>query len=451
MSSEPEILAALASIDTFDFDAPKLNQWTYGRPLSHVLYSVLHRNGLVERCNIDDNLLRAFIMECEAGYLPNAYHNHLHAADVVQTTHYYMCEEGGRLGSFFTPHERLALFLAAAIHDIGHPGVNNNFLIQTEDSLAITYNDTSVLENYHCACGFRILQRIPLLNGLPDTLRRQVRKLMISLILATDMMQHSALLSEFRVATERGLHMDRDSDRHLLLRIILKCADISNPTKPRDISAYWQRAITTEFYRQGDAELSHPMLGVGKISPFMNRNKHFQRFKCQSSFINYIVQPLFQTFVSAVESIIGETPIRQALDNLNTNLELANFNIRDTAASQIQAWWFTIKSAVQHPVRRSLGYILNKHVTSPATATKFLHKLGITRTTLKKVVLPRASPEHTEPEQKRAPRSPPRRAPVTSSTFSLIQLAYKSRSAPPLTHTNSPGSGSSEGGSASRP
>ena len=40
------------------------------------------------------------------------------------------------------------------MHDIGHKGTNNSFLVQTGDCLAIIYNDISVLENMHSAKTF---------------------------------------------------------------------------------------------------------------------------------------------------------------------------------------------------------------------------------------------------------------------------------------------------------
>ena len=51
----------------------------------------------------------------------------------------------------------LACYLAAAIHDYEHGGVNNDFLIQTRDKLAVTYNDTSPLENHHLAAAARLI------------------------------------------------------------------------------------------------------------------------------------------------------------------------------------------------------------------------------------------------------------------------------------------------------
>ncbi len=54
--------------------------------------------------------------------------------------------------------QRFAILVAALAHDIGHPGVNNHFLVTTEHPLARTYNDRAVLENMHAATLVHILE-----------------------------------------------------------------------------------------------------------------------------------------------------------------------------------------------------------------------------------------------------------------------------------------------------
>lgn len=47
--------------------------------------------------------------------------------------------------------EIFALLISAICHDFEHPGLNNTFLANTSNSLALRYNDRSILENHHCA------------------------------------------------------------------------------------------------------------------------------------------------------------------------------------------------------------------------------------------------------------------------------------------------------------
>ena len=90
------------------------------------------------------------------------YHNHLHAADVTQSTHILL--SSAALEEVFTPLEILAAILASSIHDVDHPGVTNQFLVNTEAELALIYNDESVLENHHLAVAFKLIQVIITIN-----------------------------------------------------------------------------------------------------------------------------------------------------------------------------------------------------------------------------------------------------------------------------------------------
>ena len=58
-----------------------------------------------------------------------------------------------------SPLDWLAALLAAMVHDVGHPGVNNGFLEATRADVAVTYNDQAVLENHHAALAFRLAAR----------------------------------------------------------------------------------------------------------------------------------------------------------------------------------------------------------------------------------------------------------------------------------------------------
>lgn len=51
----------------------------------------------------------------------------------------------------------VALLMAAIMHDYRHPGVNNGYLVRDLDPLALTYNDSSVLENFHASEGFKMM------------------------------------------------------------------------------------------------------------------------------------------------------------------------------------------------------------------------------------------------------------------------------------------------------
>lgn len=57
------------------------------------------------------------------------------------------------------PLTALAMYVAAAIHDYDHGGLNNDFLVKTDSDLALEYNDISPLENHHAASAFGVLRQ----------------------------------------------------------------------------------------------------------------------------------------------------------------------------------------------------------------------------------------------------------------------------------------------------
>ena len=59
-------------------------------------------------------------------------------------------------GNLLDSFQQYALAIAALCHDVGHPGVNNQFLISSNSPLALRYNDKSVLENMHSALTFKL-------------------------------------------------------------------------------------------------------------------------------------------------------------------------------------------------------------------------------------------------------------------------------------------------------
>merc|ERR1719261_209138 len=89
---------------------------------------------------------------------------------------------------FLSEVEQFSVLVAAMAHDIGHPGVNNPFLIEASHELALRYNDKSPLENMHCAKLFEIAKnpKSAIFSTLPKAEYQEVRKASIEAILHTD-------------------------------------------------------------------------------------------------------------------------------------------------------------------------------------------------------------------------------------------------------------------------
>ena len=93
----------------------------------------------------------------------------------------------------------LGLLVAAICHDVDHPGLNNNFQINDSSHLALLYNDISVLENHHASRTFYILnsEEANIFCNMDESTYREIRKVIVTSILATDMLNHFELMSRF--------------------------------------------------------------------------------------------------------------------------------------------------------------------------------------------------------------------------------------------------------------
>lgn len=185
------------------------------------------------------------------------YHNFRHAVDVLQSIFCFLLHIGvlppyssytqpvtkSPIASLLTPFDALTLLIAAIGHDVGHPGVNNVFLVKLNAPLAQLYNDNSVLEAFHCAAFSQILRRHWSL-AFED---KRLRKLLISSILATDMGVHHKFMESLGDLQEK-YHANKEVDdwkpqdkelyKTLLCGLLIKCADISNVVSAYSFQLY---------------------------------------------------------------------------------------------------------------------------------------------------------------------------------------------------------------------
>uniref|UniRef100_UPI004038B16D 3',5'-cyclic-AMP phosphodiesterase 4D-like n=1 Tax=Callospermophilus lateralis TaxID=76772 RepID=UPI004038B16D len=99
-------------------------------PLTVIMHTIFLERDLLKTFKIQVDTLITYLMTLEDHYHADvAYHNNIHAADVVQSTHVLLSTPA--LEAVFTDLEILAAIFASAIHDVDHSGVSNQFLINT--------------------------------------------------------------------------------------------------------------------------------------------------------------------------------------------------------------------------------------------------------------------------------------------------------------------------------
>ncbi|KAJ3220320.1 cAMP-specific 3',5'-cyclic phosphodiesterase 4B [Chytriomyces hyalinus] len=288
----------LVRVPEFNFPIFDFVKSTDNHSLLVLGHHLIEESGLLNNLGLDSFKFNNFLATIEGGYHADlAFHNSVHATDVLHCINYMV--QLPTIRSIFTDLEMLSLYVAAIIHDFDHPGVSNSFLIATADRRALLYNDKAVLENHHCASAFEVLARkeCSFLSTLDRADYKSVRENVVDMVLATDLAQHFTLLTNFKKKVLTGDTFDPLStreDRTLLMQMLMKCSDVSNPTKAWPEYSVWIDRIHEEWYAQGDMEKSRGL----PFSPFCNRDgPHATNpASSQTGFINFIVSPLFEAF-----------------------------------------------------------------------------------------------------------------------------------------------------------
>eukprot|EP00124_Ichthyophonus_hoferi_P000374 Ihof_evm13s13 gene=Ihof_evmTU13s13 len=296
-----------SKLGDLDFDVFKVAAVTNCQPLQYIGKALFQNLGLIEKFKIPESKLDNFLRCMERGYRrANHYHNAYHAADVTQTLYYFLITL--RLAQYIGELDVLAAIVAAIIHDFMHPGLNNTYHINTRSTEASLYNDQSVLENMHLTKAFQVLSDddCNILIGLNDEEYKHFRAVVIHMVLNTDMSLHFELTGKFKsVITLLDPNLEDgplpNNTIMLILAMALHCADVSNPVKKHHIYIQWADRVMAEFRSQGDLERE---IGL-PISPMFDRYTVTIE-KCQSSFINFIVEPLFEIFAEFVPEIADE-------------------------------------------------------------------------------------------------------------------------------------------------
>ncbi|KAF2625832.1 HD-domain/PDEase-like protein [Macroventuria anomochaeta] len=282
----------------------------------------------------EDELI-VFLMASRTAYNEFVkYHNFRHVVDVLQALFHFLVRIGtlpsypptneepsnkkSPIADLLKPFDALTLLISAIGHDVGHPGVNNAFLVALNAPLAQLYNDRSVLESFHCAAYSQILRRY-----WPKVFSDiAMRKLMINNILATDMGLHFKYMSDLgslqeKIAHDKGV-IDgwsvkvREEHKDLTCGLLIKCADICNVARKFETAAKWANILTDEFSNQGlmEEELQMPSCLFG--GPPV-RDDMIKLGESQIGFMNIFARPLFE----AVTDILPA--MRFAVDEILTN------------------------------------------------------------------------------------------------------------------------------------
>ncbi|XP_014206256.1 high affinity cAMP-specific and IBMX-insensitive 3',5'-cyclic phosphodiesterase 8-like isoform X2 [Copidosoma floridanum] len=309
-----EIELLLENSLSWEFDIFKLEMLSEKRSLFYLGMHIMNLYGVPAQLKCEERVLLNWLTVIEGSYnVQNSYHNSTHAADVLQATARFMMSD--RLKSLLGPLDQAAALIAAATHDVDHPGVTSQFICNAGQRLAVLYNDISVLESHHAALTFKLTladSEVNIFKALDRDTYKSIRQNIIDMILATDMTKHYEHLAKFvnicSVQSEESMSelysdavdsspLSMAENVTLVKRMMIKCADVSNPARPLKLCIEWSKRIAEEYFRQTEAEQER---NLPVTMPT------FERSSCsiaasQIGFVDYIVSGMMEAWDAFID------------------------------------------------------------------------------------------------------------------------------------------------------
>ncbi|ETL94145.1 hypothetical protein L917_07836 [Phytophthora nicotianae] len=319
-----------------------LDPWQFSpAQLIDLAVDMFELHELMDGFALPEATLRRFLHSVQAQYLDVPYHNTYHAFATLHMTFLMLSAQSKKLAPslipastalgmgpttkaqaiertrqkrcgelILAPRERLAVFVAAFCHDMGHDARTNDFHVRCSSRLARRYNDHSVLENMHAAACFETMRRpghdvlAGLEDGSSDTAgsRRAVRKRIIRSILATDMHRHASIVAKLHEAQARGSRNDDEALRELLVDAVVHSADISGPTQTEEQHFRWTTRLLEEFNEQHAEEVE---LGISTTAFMDTRPDSAEFARVNLAFVDSCAFPLWKAMGGILAGLEG--------------------------------------------------------------------------------------------------------------------------------------------------
>ncbi|RNA41368.1 high affinity cAMP-specific and IBMX-insensitive 3 -5 -cyclic phosphodiesterase 8A isoform X1 [Brachionus plicatilis] len=283
----PDIIQLLETEESWAFDIIALERLTNKRPLITLGLKTMNRFSVCQHLKISESMLVNWLTLMESNYKPsNPYHNSTHASDVLHATAYFLSTD--KLTEILDDVDRCA---------------------------------SAVLENHHAALAFQLTRQSQNANIFQNLTRdeyRAIRAVVIDMVLATEMNKHfehlNKFVNKFSISTDEKLAiksldmLQLPENKILIKRILIKCADVSNPCRPLDIYKEWADRIASEYFQQTDEEKEK---GLPVVMPTYDRAV-CSIPKAQISFIEYFIEDMFEHWDEFVD-------LPEVMSNLQAN------------------------------------------------------------------------------------------------------------------------------------
>lgn len=321
LSSKPDqtLLIPLSELRDWNLNAFKVeNKFGY-------ICTMLSDFNALEQFRVNAGVLFNFVkkVQLECDKRQNPFHNFTHCFSVMHSA--YMLISSTIALNFFSGLNIFGILIAAICHDIDHTGRTNMFEINSKSSLAIIYNDKSVLEQHHAAVAFEILNQSDsnIFENIQRDSYRELRKIMITAIMGTDMAKHYSILTNIntRIKDRTNELGTIPKDTEKLAQFILHAADLAHPTKDYSVFEMWSLLVCQEFADQNKEETEKGMPITEFMKDLQNPKVYYTN---EIGFLNFVVRPLWECAHNLLKSNVV-----MLVENLDKNIETMKLKLEE--------------------------------------------------------------------------------------------------------------------------
>ena len=269
--------------------------------------------------DVDWEQVRRFVRKVAEHYrIQNQYHTFFHAFCVIRETAYLFRYSGG--DGVRSSKGLFAVLTAALIHDINHPGTNNDYEIKTNSQLAQHYKDagSGILECHHHDFAMSLLRQeeYDVFHLWPEELRLKMEEVIRDAVLATDMAQHKPMTEELqrRSALPKPFDFSLLDERIVYIKFILHAADIFNAARPFPVCQKIAEQVVAEFMAQVELERSQGL----PSAPFMIIEDELTFCKSEKGFAQFVALPYFSALAACFPD---KEALGQIVAQINSNIE----------------------------------------------------------------------------------------------------------------------------------
>ena len=255
-----------------------------------------------------------FLIELQKSFTVDSYHNWKHAIDTFQYLSFEI--SSGRLDRFLTKSDIFALFIASLSYGIK----DSDNCIEQSNNESWNYLLNSKYSINSCQSILKLISIIGenennIFSGMTSSQSKPIWDLVIDLLLCFDMSVHFAIVDQLSMLLSGGDFYCEENPLHkfLLMKLLLKCADMSSLVRPFTIAQRSYPMLADSFFRHGEISRCSNLIFVS-VKDGIEKREEIDPERSFVPFLKHVALPMFKLASHAVK------PLSSSTDLVNSNI-----------------------------------------------------------------------------------------------------------------------------------